>query len=240
MKARYIIRLDDICPTMHWENFAKLEKIFDQYQIKPIIGIIPDNRDPTLTIDPAKNDFWYIMRGLVQKGWIIAQHGHTHQYSTKNGGLLNINNKSEFSTLPYQEQFEKIKAGKEILEKELGQDILWWMAPAHSFDKTTCQVLDALGFKYITDGIAIFPFRKYNLIWVPQQIWGPKPKLFGTWTICIHPNSIDTFFLEKLEKFLQGNHLFEFDLTPKETLFNKLYYYWWKFQYFLFKLLIKK
>ena len=33
---------------MNRENFDKIEKIFDSYGVKPIIGVVPDNQDKKL------------------------------------------------------------------------------------------------------------------------------------------------------------------------------------------------
>lgn len=43
MSAKYIFRLDDICPNMNWDNFYRLEEIFDKYDVKPVVGVIPNN-----------------------------------------------------------------------------------------------------------------------------------------------------------------------------------------------------
>jgi predicted deacetylase len=241
MKAKYILRLDDICPTMNWDKFFDLEKLFDKYNIKPIIGVIPDNRDEKLIAEKPKENFWEIIKKLHEKGWVIAQHGYRHEYETRSGGILNINKQSEFSALPYSEQLEKVRKGKEILENNLGIKMEWWMAPSHSFDKNTCKALKELNFKYITDGIAISPFEKYGLTWIPQQLWSPRKKIFGLWTICVHLNSVDEKFISNLEKFIRNNNdsFANIDFSCRNKFINVVYYHWWKFQYLIYKLFIK-
>ena len=44
-KKSLIFRLDDIAPNMKWEMMNKVENLFDRYQIKPIMGVIPKNED---------------------------------------------------------------------------------------------------------------------------------------------------------------------------------------------------
>ena len=245
LSASYLFRLDDICPTMDWDSFHALETIFNRYGIKPIIGIIPDNHDPKLGTHPARPDFWEYMRRLSENGWIIAQHGYRHEYVNKAGGILDINKQSEFADLPYEEQYRKIRTGKEILERNLGTEVRWWMAPAHSFDATTCRALVDLGFTHVTDGIALFPFRKHGLIWVPQQLWKPRRKLFGTWTVCIHPNSCRAADLKALERFIQKNQksciLSEGNThdNPLLSILNRTYSSWWNFQYLIYKTFFK-
>ncbi len=68
MKPSYIFRIDDICPQMNWDNFNKLRTIFERYDIKPIIGVIPDNKDKKLNIYNPNNNFWGIIKELNQKG----------------------------------------------------------------------------------------------------------------------------------------------------------------------------
>lgn len=239
MKPSYIFRIDDICPQMNWDNFNKLRTIFERYDIKPIIGVIPDNKDKKLNIYNPNNNFWGIIKELNQKGWIIAQHGYQHLYTNNNSGILKINKKSEFAGLTYEEQLEKIKAGKEISESNLNTNIKWWMAPAHSFDENTCKALKKLGFEYITDGIALFPFEKYSLTWIPQQIWSPVKKMFGDWTICIHPNTINDEYLHNMEKFIVQNNEFctNIDLNQRNYILNILFGRWWKFKYLSYKLI---
>lgn len=53
----YIIRLDDATPRMNPQGWQAVEDILDKYGVKPIVGIIPDNRDP-LFIWKEDPDFW--------------------------------------------------------------------------------------------------------------------------------------------------------------------------------------
>ena len=38
------VRLDDITPDMDWQRFFRFKALLDQYQVKPLIGVVPDNR----------------------------------------------------------------------------------------------------------------------------------------------------------------------------------------------------
>ena len=239
MSARYIFRVDDVCPTMNLSAFMELERLFEEFRVKPIIGIIPDNQDEKLKKFPEYQNFWPHMERLVKNRWIVAQHGYQHRYISKNGGILDINRRSEFAGLPFEEQYEKIRSGKEILESRLSIKIHWWMAPAHSFDTETCRALSNLGFTHITDGMGIFPFKQNGLAWLPQQLWKPKGKLFGLWTICLHPDTITRKQFQTLRHFLKKNAIYcqsmPDDLQPSSSktinAINKLYQIWWKLRY---------
>ena len=235
LKPIYILRLDDACPFMKWNIWLKLENLFDKYQIKPIIGVIPDCKDPKLRFQEPQRDFWEWVKGLEKKGWFIAMHGYQHLYQTKNSGLISLNNYSEFAGLPYEIQAEKISKAWEIfLQNDIKPKI--WMAPAHSFDLNTLKALrNFTEIEYITDGFALFPFTAYGFKWIPQQLWKFRKFPFGVWTICLHPNTMGEENLNTLERILQkyGNlftdNIFELDFQNSllkkiiNKSFNKLY-----------------
>lgn len=45
---RYIIRLDDASEIMNVSTWERIEELLDNYNIKPIVGIIPNNKDTLL------------------------------------------------------------------------------------------------------------------------------------------------------------------------------------------------
>ena len=98
------VRLDDITPDMDWERFLKFKALLDRYQVKPLIGVVPDNRDENLVKKELSAEekklsegFWEYIKSLKEDGWVIAMHGFRHIYSTKKGGCFPLNNFSEFA-----------------------------------------------------------------------------------------------------------------------------------------------
>ena len=152
------VRLDDITPDMDWEKFRRLEKILDENQIAPLIGIVPDNQDPNLSRNPAVPGFEQQIESWRSKDWVIAMHGWRHIYTTKKGGEFPLNHFSEFAGVAKEKQREMIRDGKEKLAG-MGVKTQIFMAPAHSFDKNTLECLKTEGFCYITD---VFTFLKGN------------------------------------------------------------------------------
>ena len=75
--------MDDIAENMNWHLMDKCELLFDKYQIKPLLGIIPKNRDPELLKYDKNNDFWKRVEDWKHKGWEITMHGCNHLYSQK-------------------------------------------------------------------------------------------------------------------------------------------------------------
>ena len=58
-----LIRIDDIAENMNWEIMSKCEKLFEKFNIKPLIGVIPNNKDKELAGYPKINNFWDKVRG---------------------------------------------------------------------------------------------------------------------------------------------------------------------------------
>ncbi|MBI4919697.1 DUF2334 domain-containing protein [Candidatus Azambacteria bacterium] len=201
---KFFFRLDDIAPNMNWENFNRLILIFDKYNVKPLLGVIPDNQDEELLKYPNNPDFWQIIAGLINKDYSMAQHGYQHIYKTQDGGVLNISKRGELAGLDFEIQKRMIGEGKNMLtEKKLKSEI--FVAPGHSFDRNTIQALKENGFKYISDGIALYPFKKWGLVWLPQILWRPRKGLFGMITVALHSNTMTEEDFAKLEKFIEKN-----------------------------------
>ena len=77
----FVIRLDDVAENMKWEFMDKMETLFDDYNIKPVLGVIPDNKNLELLSYPKKNNnFWDQVRLWEKKGWEIGMHGTNHVY----------------------------------------------------------------------------------------------------------------------------------------------------------------
>lgn len=187
-RATYLVRFDDVCPTMNLQVWDQVEAILVQHGVAPILAVVPDNRDPGLQVSPADPRFWDHVRAWQARGWTIGLHGFQHVYPTRDAGLLRINPRSEFAGLPYDEQFEKLRSATEIFRKESVVPQVW-IAPAHSFDDHTLRALAELGINRISDGFSPLPYRDANeLVWVPQQLWQFRRMPFGVWTVCYHIN----------------------------------------------------
>ena len=73
---RIAIRLDDITADMNWEKFLRFKDLMDRYGVKPLLGIVPDNHDSKLKVDPPREDFWeYLKERRDKDGWILCMHG---------------------------------------------------------------------------------------------------------------------------------------------------------------------
>lgn len=208
MAYTQLFRIDDISWDMNYENFSRIRNLFFQYDIRPIIGVIPHNEDPKLKEQAGGNGipqdrFWEEMRTLQQEhGWAIALHGYDHVYVTSDGGIFKTNPRAEFAGLPYGRQEEKIRKGKAILE-ENGLRIDAFMAPGYSLDWNTVEALKVNGITVVTDGLAAYPYRKRGVLFVPQVLPWPRIEACGVATFDWGGYATDPA-LESINAFKRG------------------------------------
>ncbi len=188
MSARYLIRIDDVCPTMNWVAWEQVEDLLVRLDVKPMLAVIPDNQDDTLKRSSPENAFWERVRGWRDRGWTIGLHGYQHKFVTQDAGVIGINNYSEFAGVPEDLQTSKLQMAIEIFHRE-GIRPEVWIAPAHSFDQTTLELLNRTGLRRISDGFFLFPnVDSAGMLWIPQQLWRFRPMPFGVWCVCLHIN----------------------------------------------------
>jgi predicted deacetylase len=220
--AQYILRFDDLCPTMahaRWQRFAEL---LNQFRVRPILAVVPDNHDLELMLDPPDPHFWQSMRTLQAGGATIALHGYWHLCQARGHALLHLHGETEFAGIDVRTQQKWIEAGLALLRSH-GLDPRLFVAPRHGFDRATLRALHAAGIGYLSDGFARMPFRRGGIVWLPQQLWRPVAKPSGLWTICIHPNTATDDDIATLRDFLAA-HSAAFtsfdrvcaDYTPRE------------------------
>ena len=191
MGVKIAVRMDDITPDMNWSNFNFFVNLFSKTGITPLLGIVPDNRDPSLAREEAHDDFYSVMKSLGNKGYSFAMHGCFHVYTTKSGGLFPLNKSSEFAGIPYDKQKKMLLCGREKLKKNgINTDI--FMAPAHSYDKNTLRALKEVGFTKITDGFGKAPYMDRGLVFYPISFWLSQSlkQKEGTTTLVIHANTV--------------------------------------------------
>jgi len=200
--AQYLLRFDDLCPTVscaRWERFLPLIK---EFGIRPILAVIPDNLDHSLELSPPDPEFWSGMRALQAAGATIALHGYQHICDSRGQSLLALHRCSEFAGVAEDVQRQWIRAGLEIL-RDHGLNPKLWVAPRHGFDGNTLRVLREQGIHALSDGFARVPFKRGGLTWIPQQLWAPVDKPKGLWTICVHANTAHSSLVSQLHDFVR-------------------------------------
>lgn len=189
MKKYCLVRFDDLCPTMDKEQFNRAFALVKSHGIKPLLGVIPDNRDSDQNICEPDGTFWDTVKKMQSEGCTIAMHGHLHLYDRNRPKTILCGRKrSEFAGNAYEIQFEKIKKGKEILSSH-GIETDVFFAPAHTYDGNTLKALYDNGFRYISDGFSVRPYRQNGIICVPCRSFGvPRRAKKGITVAVNHPS----------------------------------------------------
>lgn len=217
-EGQFLLRFDDICPTMDWKLWNAIEAELVRHQVRPILAVVPDNRDSNLMIDAPREDFWDRVRQWQTMGWTIALHGYQHTYINRNSGLMQLTDQSEFAGLSRAEQKGKLSRGINIFaDQQVRVDA--WIAPSHSFDRTTLEILLELGVSVLSDGLWPWPHRDDDgMTWVPQQLWEFQRRPKGIWTVNFHYNKWKD---EDLNKFTKNLVLFADRITDMNTVLTK-------------------
>jgi hypothetical protein len=200
-QAQYLLRFDDLCPTMDGARWRMFLPLMERYGIKPILAVVPDNQDASLQADVADPKFWEQMSLLEAGGATIGLHGYQHVCVADGWSLMPLHRQTEFAGVPRDCQLAWVRAGLAILHGH-GLDPKIWVAPRHGFDRVTLEVLREVGIGLVSDGFAERPYFDYGVTWIPQQLWMPVAKESGLWTICLHPNSATDETVRRLEDFV--------------------------------------
>jgi hypothetical protein len=145
-------------------------------------------------------------------------HGYRHLCTSHGKSLLRLHQETEFSGVEESLQRQWIRSGLGILRGN-GLSPRLFVAPRHGFDRCTLRALAREGLGILSDGFALRPFMRQDILWIPQQLWEPVKKKTGLWTICIHTNTGTPALEDKLEKFLgeNANRFTNFDRVIEDT-----------------------
>ena len=202
-----LVRMDDIAETMNWVLMDKCEKLFDKFSVKPLLGIIPINKDPELLKFPKNDKFWKRVESWKNKGWEITMHGCNHLYTQKSDkkDIFNYGGDSEFYGLDYSTQLNKIKTGlKEFNKREI--KVRSFFAPNHIYDSNTLKALKESNIKIIIDGYGLFPYYKNEILFIPQLFYKEIFLPFGIQSTQMHINEWNDEAYKNFEIFVKKNY----------------------------------
>ncbi len=202
--TKYFLRLDDICPNMHWQNFNQLVAVLQKHSIKALLSVVPNNQDAKLLQFPCNENFWNIIQNLHQQGFEIGVHGYTHVYCTKNSGLLGIKKDSEFAGVTFEAQQEKIAKAIAIFHAQKMFPKVF-VAPSHSFDANTLKALQQNNIHIIADGYGIFPYTKNGFTFIPHYNNPILPSI-GIQTLDLHLNTISQKNFDAIIQLIEQKH----------------------------------
>ena len=201
LAARYLLRFDDLCPTMAAERFERVMAIVQHHRVRPILAVVPDNQDPDLRCQHPDPAFWDRIRSLEAAGATIAMHGYRHLCASPGPSLLPLHSRTEFAGIAEETQQEWLRLGIQIL-REKGLSPRLFVAPRHGFDSATLRALARVSLGFLSDGFATRPYLRSGIVCIPQQLWKPVRKSHGLWTICLHTNTSAWDLEEELSLFL--------------------------------------
>jgi hypothetical protein len=200
--AQYLLRFDDLCPTVSHPRWQRFLPLIEEFSLRPILAVVPDNQDRELILSPPDPEFWARMRAMEAAGAAIALHGYRHLCQSLGQSLLPLHRHTEFAGVEEETQSEWIRDGLGILRGQ-GLNPRIFVAPRHGFDQATLRVLSLQGIPLLSDGFARLPFTRGGLTWIPQQLWGPLAKNNGLWTICVHSNFASEALVAQLQAFVR-------------------------------------
>lgn len=203
---QYLIRLDDASEYMDVEKWNKVAAVLNKYRVRPIFGIIPNNRDPKMTGAYVQNkSFWDTAHRWIGQGWIPALHGYDHKYITSDGGINPVNNYSEFAGVPYDEQAMKMREGYRILlEHDIRPDIFF--APAHTYDENTILALKSeTDIRCISDTVAWDLYKKDEITYIPLLAGRIRRIPIRVATFCYHPNTMNDNDIRRMDEDIYRN-----------------------------------
>ena len=202
-----LIRMDDVAENMNWTLMDKCELLFDKYEIKPLLGVIPINQDPELLQFPKNSSFWEKVKDWKNKGWEVTMHGCNHLYTQKSDkkDIFNYGGNSEFYGLDYSSQLNKIQIGLQEFKKR-NIKVRSFFAPNHIYDQNTLKALKDSNIKIIIDGYGLFPYYKNEILFIPQLFYKEIFLPFGIQSTQMHINNWNNKNYSNFEKFIKKNY----------------------------------
>ena len=230
---RIFIRLDDACPKYDKHKWERMEQLLDKYKIRPLVGVIPDCKDPDMEKYPYDDLFWSeTIERWKKKRWTLALHGYEHVFNTHDAGINPVNQRSEFAGLSLEKQRQMIKNGVGILNSYSIHPKVFF-APAHTYDNNTLKALMMESeIRVISDTPANDVYHRDGFIFIPQQSGRVRKLPFKTITFCYHPNIMKNSDFIQLEEYMKAHKISSFELINTKrhlSLYDRLLmsvYYW--------------
>ena len=148
---KMVFRYDDylLVPSKFSDS---LLNIFQKNNIPLCLGIIPfDSSD--LFINKLNPDQVTALRSRIQRREIeVALHGFNHR-NELNVSFLTRVTYSEFASIAYDKQYEKIAKGKKALDSLFQINTRVFVPPFNTYDNNTLKALDKLKFEIISSSL---------------------------------------------------------------------------------------
>ena len=156
-------RMDDITPDMDWKSFEAFEQLFERYGCYPLLGIVPDNLDPKLSVDPARGVLKKIA-GAAGKAGLDPFHASPSCVYNKKRQELSGADAHRSLGKSYEEQYRLLESGQKALGSRHRDRSCSWRQ-GHTLTKMTLR--KALGFTHVTDGFGDLPHVRSGMTFLP-------------------------------------------------------------------------
>ena len=222
-----LIRIDDVNENMDWQLMQKIEKLFDEHSIKPVLGVIPNNKDQSFSTFEKNENFWSRVRDWKKKNWEIEMHGNSHVYDTSCEGkkdYFNHGGGSEFYGHSLETQINRIEKGLEKFKKE-NIEIKSFFAPNHTYDENTFIALKKCGIFQVLDGYGLMPYQEKDIYFIPQLFNKILILPFGIQSTQIHLHDWQNNDFQNFKDFIKKNvnKIISFQTAIKKTNNSTIY-----------------
>jgi len=155
---RVVFRFDDPSPV---SKHVVEERVFEALRLRGIpltCAVIPARLRGGLEIRFTPETACHLTRGLASGLLEVALHGRLH----RDAGMGRNGRPSEFEGVPIDSQREWISTGRDLLEAVFQDRVHGFVPPWNGYDSATLQVLQELGFSYLSADLS-----------VPKKMFGP-------------------------------------------------------------------
>lgn len=165
---RLAFRLDDPSATSNQEIEGHILESLARHGLRATFAVIPFRGEMEAPL-PLTRERARVMREAVAQGVLdVALHGHSH-HDARPGG-----HPTEFAGVAGSRQHELIESGRALLEAVFERPIRGFVPPWNSFDATTLDVLEQMGFNHLSANIGHAPMRPTPLRLLPLTCHLPR------------------------------------------------------------------
>ncbi len=180
----YVVRIDDVQDDYYYKIVQQMIYDSSTLGIKTVVGVIPEK---VTRNSPVSN--------LLNKNkcaFEMAQHGLDHDRVTRNGQEF-----AEFEILEYEEAYQRLLQGKNILSDIYAVDVSTFIPPENLLSEEATRALEDFSFKHISSnagshfdsGPTVYEYHTKK-IFDPEQVLSGCEDEWSEKNLCvitIHP-----------------------------------------------------
>lgn len=198
-----VFRYDDFMLKNDSVN-EEVVRIFQKHKIPLVLGVIPYDSSEHFVLEKNYPFMSTLKHGLANGSIELALHGYNHIKVADNG---------EFGNVPFEEQYRRIKTGKQFLDSVFQQNTATFIPPWNAYDENTLKVMEKLGMKVISSSLTINqPYSSKIVNYFPHTLGEPQKlisiiedhkKSEGIIILMFHSYDMDNnFSLKRLDSLL--------------------------------------